>query len=183
MTPGQAGRVLLAVLLLPAMVAGVVPWLLAARDPWARRGLPAVGSAIGVVGLSLLAGCVRHFWISGRGTLAPWDPPRRLVATGAYRFTRNPMYVAVLVIVGGWAVAAGSPLLAGYLLVLVVGFHLRVVLHEEPWLARQFGTDWHDYASRVPRWLPRRHPAPAPATEPGGAPGLAGHGGSNDRDS
>jgi len=62
-------------------------------------------------GLVVLLWCVRDFYVSGRGTLAPWNPPKRLVVVGLYRFTRNPMYIGVLMVVGGWAVRAGSPVL------------------------------------------------------------------------
>jgi protein-S-isoprenylcysteine O-methyltransferase Ste14 len=84
---------------------------------------------------------VRDFFVAGRGTLAPWDPPRHLVVVGLYRFVRNPMYVSVLTVVVGWWLATGSRLLAGYAVVLAIGFHLRVLYHEEPWLRRQFGEE------------------------------------------
>jgi protein-S-isoprenylcysteine O-methyltransferase Ste14 len=67
----------------------------------------------------VLLWCVRDFYVSGRGTLAPWDPPKHLVVVGLYRFTRNPMYIGVLMVVGGWGLRAGSPVLGMYLVVLV----------------------------------------------------------------
>jgi protein-S-isoprenylcysteine O-methyltransferase Ste14 len=91
----------------------------------------------------------------GKGTLAPWSPPRRLVVVGLYRVVRNPMYVAVFTRVLGWGLSFTSAPLALYALVLAIAFHLRVVLHEEPWLRQQFGADWITYAAAVPRWLPR----------------------------
>ena len=100
---------------------------------------------------------MRDFFVSGRGTLAPWDPPAQLVIAGLYRYVRNPMYLAVLLIVAGWSLLYGSLSLAGYALVLVVGFHLRVILHEEPWLRKNFGPEWVSYSAAVPRWLPRLH--------------------------
>ena len=60
----------------------------------------------------MLLWCVRDFYVSGRGTLAPLDPPKRVVIVGLYRFVRNPMYVAVLTILVGWALLYGSWLLA-----------------------------------------------------------------------
>ena len=89
----------------------------------------------------------------GRGTLAPWDPPRALVVRGLYRYSRNPMYVGVLSIVSGWALGFQSIGLAIYTIGLVGAFHLRVVMSEEPFLARTHGTEWEQYAARVPRWL------------------------------
>jgi protein-S-isoprenylcysteine O-methyltransferase Ste14 len=97
--------------------------------------------------------CVRDFYVSGRGTLAPWDPPRRVVAVGLYRYSRNPMYVGVTLMLLGWATAFAVPGLFVYAAVVAVGFHLRVVLGEEPWLARTHGAEWDEYARRVPRWL------------------------------
>lgn len=108
------------------------------------------------VGGILLLWCVRDFFVSGKGTLAPWDPPKRLVIVGLYRHVRNPMYLAVLAIVAGWTLLYASTAMATYLVFLAVAFHLRVILHEEPWLQRQFGDEWEAYAGSVSRWLPRR---------------------------
>jgi protein-S-isoprenylcysteine O-methyltransferase Ste14 len=142
----------LAFLALPGIVAFAVPLSLALSS---RPDLSA--GAAGFIplgaGVALLMACVREFYVAGRGTLAPWTPPRDLVVTGPYRFSRNPMYVAVLLILIGWAVAFRSWLLAGYALAVGIGFHLRVVFGEEPWLARTFGDQWARYRARVPRWL------------------------------
>lgn len=108
--------------------------------------------AIGVV---MLLWCVRDFYVSGRGTLAPWDPPKRLVIVGLYRFTRNPMYAGILLLLTGWSLFAASSLLAGYAVMLAIAFHLRVLLYEEPRLKMQFSEEWAAYAATVPRWLPR----------------------------
>jgi len=106
------------------------------------------------IGFMMLLWCVRDFYATGRGTLAPWDAPKRLVIVGLYRFTRNPMYVGILLLLGGWSLLVASPLLAGYTVILVIAFHLRVVLYEEPRLRKQFGEDWAGYAAAVPRWSP-----------------------------
>jgi protein-S-isoprenylcysteine O-methyltransferase Ste14 len=63
------------------------------------------------------------------------------------------MYVAVLTILAGWAWTYGSFGLWIYFAIVAVAFHLRVILSEEPWLARTFGGEWLEYRSRVPRWL------------------------------
>ena len=65
------------------------------------------------------------------------------------------MYLAVLTVVAGWSLFAGSRLLAWYAGALAIGFHLRVLLYEEPWLEKQFGTEWTAYSASVPRWFPR----------------------------
>ena len=149
-------RALIAFLALPGVAAFAVPLLLlrppAPRAPFAPFGIALVG-----LGLLILVWCVRDFYVLGRGTLAPWSPPQRLVVRGLYRFSRNPMYVGVLAIVGGWAIGFGSWPLAAYAAALTVAFHLRVVLGEEPWLARTHWAAWTAYVSAVPRWLWRRH--------------------------
>jgi len=147
-------RAVLAFLALPAVVGGLIPWLLLESDRWRMPGvLP--GWPILFFGACVLLWCVRDFYKIGQGTLAPWDPPRKLVVLGLYRFVRNPMYIGVLSWVAGWSMIAGSPVLAIYTLVLAVAFHLRVILYEEPTLARQFGNDWTQYRATVHRWIPR----------------------------
>jgi protein-S-isoprenylcysteine O-methyltransferase Ste14 len=148
-------RALFAFLALPVVVGGLFPWLLSGVDPWRGQGT-VLGWPILFLGVSVLLWCVRDFYVIGQGTLAPWDPPRKLVVVGLYRFMRNPMYVGVLGCVAGWCLIAGSPLLAAYAAALAIAFHLRVILYEEPALARQFGNDWAQYSAAVNRWLPGR---------------------------
>lgn len=145
-------KALLAFLALPGMVAFAVPiaWLLASAHTQLVQPLGLIPL---VAGCSALLWCVRDFYLRGKGTLAPWSPPAHLVVVGLYRYTRNPMYVAVTLILLGWAVSFGLAGLYAYAIVVAVAFHLRVVLGEEPWLARTHGTDWDEYARRVPRWF------------------------------
>lgn len=150
-------RALLAFLILPGFAAFVLPPLLANADPW-RAEVLWPGGIVMLLGLVLLLWCVRDFSVSGRGTLAPWDPPKNLVVVGLYRHVRNPMYLGVLTLVAGWAVLLASPVLALYTVVLATGFHLRVIVHEEPWLNSQFGNAWARYHDNVGRWLPRLRP-------------------------
>lgn len=145
-------RALIAFLAMPGMVAFAVPaaWL------W-YTGRTQLGEPLGLLllatGVAALLWCVRDFYVSGKGTLAPWAPPQNLVVVGLYRFSRNPMYVAVALVLLGWALSFGSTGLLLYALAVVAAFHLRVVLGEEPWLARTHGEQWTQYASRVPRWF------------------------------
>lgn len=150
-------RALLAFLALPGTVAFVVPLLIAATDP-ARRPIFAPGAVLVLAGGVLLLWCVRDFAVAGRGTLAPWDPPRRLVAVGPFRHVRNPMYLGVLALLAGWATLFGSWRLVAYAIVVAGAFHVRVVRHEEPWLAARFGAGWERYRAHVPRWCPRLRP-------------------------
>ena len=145
-------RALLAFVVLPGIVAVAAPLLLA--RPWAREEpfwLPAVLPL--AAGLALLLWCVREFYVSGRGTLAPWQPPVRLVTSGPYRLSRNPMYLAVLLMLAGWAIGFRSGALLGYAAIVTVAFVVRVIAGEEPALARTHREEWRRYVARTPRWL------------------------------
>jgi|SRR5262245_57159323 len=146
-------RALLAFLALPGIVAIAIPAWMAAGILRAGGRFHAVGLLPLGLGLALLLWCVRDFYVAGRGTLAPWSPPKHLVTVGLYRYSRNPMYVAVATMLFGWALAFTSPALAIYGVLVCIAFHLRVVYGEEPWLARTHGEAWNEYRARVPRWL------------------------------
>ena len=105
------------------------------------------------LGVALLLWTVRDFYVAGRGTLAPWAPPEELVVVGLYRISRNPMYIAVILVLAAWAIGFHSRSLAVYAAVVAVAFHLRVVLGEEPWLARTHHEKWSRYKAQVPRWI------------------------------
>jgi protein-S-isoprenylcysteine O-methyltransferase Ste14 len=145
-------RAILAFLALPGVIAFAVPLLLfrTDRQPFSWWSLLAL-----VPGMVLLLWCVREFYVAGRGTLAPWSPPRQLVTSGPYRYSRNPMYVAVALILLGWAIGFRSWSLTLYGLAVTVAFQLRIVLGEEPWLERSHGDAWRHYRSSTPRWLGR----------------------------
>jgi protein-S-isoprenylcysteine O-methyltransferase Ste14 len=148
-------RALFAFLVLPGVFAGLIPAWIVLSDSRRGNGSP-IGMLPMAVGGLLLLWCVRDFYVAGKGTLAPWDPPKRLVVVGLYRFVRNPMYVSILILLVGWTIATGSPSLAVYTVILAIAFHLRVILHEEPRLTKLFGPDWTAYKTSVPRWFPRR---------------------------
>jgi len=146
-------RALFAFLALPAVVGGLLPWLLLGNDGWRTRGT-ALGWPVVLFGACVLLGCVRDFYAIGKGTLAPWDPPKKLVVAGFYRFVRNPMYVGVLAWLAGWSLVTGRRRLAVYTGIVALAFHLRVILYEEPALAREFKNEWTQYRRSVNRWLP-----------------------------
>jgi protein-S-isoprenylcysteine O-methyltransferase Ste14 len=113
------------------------------------------GAAITLAGAALAVWCVVTFAVAGRGTPAPFDPPRRLVVSGPYRFVRNPMYIgAGLALVGASVFYRSSALLA-YTALFAIVTHLFVTLYEEPTLARLFGPAYDEYRARARRWLPR----------------------------
>ena len=147
-------RALLAFLIVPVVVAGIVPFTIALCDPF-----KSTGSLAGILplatGLAILLWCVRDFYVAGKGTLAPWDPPKKLVTVGLYRLVRNPMYVGVILILLGWAIVTGSPIVSGFTLLMSSAFYFRVKMHEEPWAERTFAAEWQNYKDNVPRWLPQ----------------------------
>ena len=150
-------RALLAFLVLPGVAAFIVPPIFASFDPW-RTGVFWPGALVMLPGMVLLLWCVQDFYVSGKGTLAPWDPPKKLVVVGLYRHMRNPMYVGVLTLVVGWSLLLLSPILIFCAAILAFDFHIRVLKHEEPWLKSQFGSEWQQYSSEVSRWFPRLPP-------------------------
>src|SRR6266699_2025257 len=142
----------------PGTVAVLIPyWLISsrgasfsARQPLRYAGLPLV--AIGAAGLLW---CIWDFFAAGRGTISPIDPPRHLVVRGLYRYVRNPMYVAVVMILLGEAIFFWSmPVLieAGIFIVLA---NLFVIFYEERVLGKQFGKSYDEYRQAVGRWIPR----------------------------
>ncbi|OGO34780.1 MAG: hypothetical protein A2Z03_07020 [Chloroflexi bacterium RBG_16_56_8] len=103
----------------------------------------------------ILFWCFWDFLVKGRGTPAPIDPPKELVATGFYRYVRNPMYVGVLLILAGHFLWFGYWNLIIYTAFAFLATHLFVVLYEEPNLRKRFGRAYEDYLNSVPRWMPR----------------------------
>ena len=107
-----------------------------------------------LAGLSMIVACFTDFVRRGRGTPAPYDPPRQLVTSGLYRYVRNPQYVGVVLVVVGEALLSGAAVLFGYAAFLAVGYHLVVRYYEEPTLSRRFGEAYARYREAAPRWLP-----------------------------
>jgi protein-S-isoprenylcysteine O-methyltransferase Ste14 len=113
------------------------------------------GMLLGVSGAALALACILTFVFVGRGTPAPFDPPRRLVTKGPYRLVRNPMYLGAGLALAGAAVAYRSIPLLGYAGAFILITHSFVVLYEEPTLRRTFDGDYEAYCRRVGRWWPK----------------------------
>jgi protein-S-isoprenylcysteine O-methyltransferase Ste14 len=107
-----------------------------------------------VLGAVLLGVCIVEFAQSGRGTLSPVDPPRRLVVRGLYRYVRNPMYLSVTTIVLGEGLLTRSWALSVYWAIWFLGANLFVMGYEEPALRRRFGASYDAYTKQVGRWFP-----------------------------
>ena len=146
-------RALLAFIAMPGVVALAAPLWIGLRKMSRDGEFQTVGLLPLLAGFVMLMWCVYEFYVSGKGTLAPWAPPRHLVTSGLYRYTRNPMYVAVVLMLLGWTLCFWSTTLATYTASVFALFHFRIVFGEEPWLARTHGKPWEEYQARVPRWL------------------------------
>lgn len=123
--------------------------------------------ALGWLGVGLLsAGLVLHGWsnvVLARHDPAP-DQAATLAATGPFRFTRNPIYLAGFTLLAGIGLLYGTWQVDDLILpvVLFLYFHLAVVYVEEPGLRGRFGASYDAYCGRVPRWLPRWSPTRRP---------------------
>lgn len=151
-------RTLLFVFLIPGTVMGLVPFALNVSNWGPSINIPGVrlfGFPLMLVGLLIIIWCFVDFVRRGRGTPAPYDPPRRLVVSGLYKCVRNPQYIGVILVVLGEAICAGNMLLFGYALFLTVAYDLFVRLYEEPTLRRMFGGEYVRYCAEVSRWMPR----------------------------
>jgi protein-S-isoprenylcysteine O-methyltransferase Ste14 len=167
-------RHLLSIALLPFLVVVVVPWALLGDPAEARPTDPSLvrlrvfaGVAVFAWGFAFFIWCVGLFARIGRGTLAPWDPTRRLVVAGPYRYVRNPMISAVALMLLGQAAFWGSRAVGLWAASFLAINHLYFVLSEEPGLERRFGLEYRRYKADVPRWIPRLRPWPGPGS--GGA--------------
>ena len=146
----------------PGTIAVYIPWTICR---W-RFASPLLGffpfRIIGVLmitaGLPVLLDSFVRFAIKGMGTPAPVAPPQHLVMTGLYRHVRNPMYVAVSLLIFGQGLLFGSVRLLEFGVVVWLAFFAFVVFYEEPALRRKFGKDYEKFCARVPRWIPRLKP-------------------------
>jgi protein-S-isoprenylcysteine O-methyltransferase Ste14 len=143
------------ILLVPTVVAGLVPWRIAAGG---GRGLmnplfKPVALPLWFSGASILLWTIWDFTFKGRGTPAPVDPPEELVVEGLYRYSRNPMYLGVLAALLGHVLWQQTARMLAYAVYIGASFHAFVILYEEPNLEKRFGAAYQRYRQSVPRWL------------------------------
>jgi protein-S-isoprenylcysteine O-methyltransferase Ste14 len=150
----------------PVTVTVIVPLWLARRNgivlapgrSAAELFLQVAGLLVLATGMLLFASSLRRFASDGCGTLAPWDPPRRLVVRGPYRFVRNPMISGVLFVLVGEAFMLVSRAHAIWALTFLAVNLVYIPLLEEPGLERRFGEAYREYCRHVPRLFPRVRP-------------------------
>lgn len=92
---------------------------------------------------------------SARTTLDPMNPSKAslLVKEGIFNFSRNPMYLGILLILTGWAVYLGSVLSAGVVILFAVIMTRGQIKREEEALSAKFGEEYTAYMQKVRRWI------------------------------
>jgi protein-S-isoprenylcysteine O-methyltransferase Ste14 len=163
-------RNLIFTVLVPGTVAGFVPYRLLVSSGRFHRvefGLQWLGLIPILLGALLYLWCIWNFATIGRGTPAPIDPPKTLVVSGPFKYSRNPFYIAVLAVILGQSWFFTSRRVFLYALAVWGAFHLFVLLYEEPTLSVLFGPSFERYRATVPRWFPlksRPRLTPTPRT-------------------
>ena len=159
-------RHILAIAVLPFTVTVLVPVWIARRyavsfglgSSAAAIALQLVGCALLAVGFLLFLASLKRFATEGKGTLAPWDPPRELVLRGPYRFVRNPMISGVIFFLFGEALVLLSWPHGVWAAIFLTANLIFIPLVEEPQLERRFGEPYREYRKHVRRFLPRLRP-------------------------
>ena len=152
-----AARVLTFTVLVPCSVLAWMPYYWIAGPArvgahWPPAGGDLAALALVALGAAVYVTCAWRFATDGNGTPAPWDPPRRLVTGGLYRWVRNPMYVGIPIALIGEAWWLQSRAKLVYAAGALIAFHLRVVIYEEPTLRRLFSGEFDAYCAKVRRW-------------------------------
>lgn len=142
----------------PGTLTTLVPYLLLSSRlelfPMTLSSFRFTGLIPIVLGALLYLRCAWDFTFTGKGTPAPFDPPKKMVMRGFYRYVRNPMYVALLLVLTGEAILFESASILICAAVLFSVFHLWVVFYEEPTLRQKFGDSYETYCMKVSRWIP-----------------------------
>lgn len=161
----MALRQLLSIVILPFTVTVLIPrWLM--REPIAAAlgsvtGSPSgaalsfLGAVVILTGIPLFAWSLSRFAKDGKGTLAPWDPPRKFVVSGPYRYVRNPMISGVVLILFGEAALFQQASLLWWALIFLAANCIQIPLMEEPMLRARFGEPYSEYCRHVRRLVPR----------------------------
>jgi protein-S-isoprenylcysteine O-methyltransferase Ste14 len=145
------------VLLVPVLLLAVLPaWIMATVPaPLSFGAFRWLAIPLWILGAAVMLWCAYDFTFKGRGTPAPFDPPKELVVSGPYRFVRNPMYTSGIVFLLGHVFWSPSLPLAAAPSTFLLAAHLFVTLYEEPTLRKKFGAAYEQYCRDVPRWIPR----------------------------
>jgi protein-S-isoprenylcysteine O-methyltransferase Ste14 len=158
-------RLIIFTFLIPGTVAGYIPHQLINSVPesWDKPTLKWGGLIVIIIGVIIYLICAVSFVIKGLGTPMIWfgkplkvlvgEEPKKLVASGIYKYSRNPMYAGVLLTVLGQALFFQRLILVHYFIFLFIFFHLVVIMIEEPHLRKKFGKEYEEYRKKVRRWF------------------------------
>ena len=150
------------ILILPANVLIFIPalvlYLAGYRWTLNHPALLALGGVLLILGLLLAGWTMRLFAVKGKGTAAPWNPPKNLVVSGPYRHVRNPMITSVLTMLLAEALLLNTWWCFGLFALFTLGNMIYFPLFEEKDLEKRFGASYLEYKHHVPRWIPRLMP-------------------------
>jgi protein-S-isoprenylcysteine O-methyltransferase Ste14 len=161
-------RVILSILALPFVVLAVIPGAIIFLET-NTLGFGPLQPKQNLIGILvsvflLLLGAIIFIWTNGlfvkqgRGTLAPWDPPRKFIAEGPYRHVRNPMIIGVWLVLAAEAIFFQSAGITFWALFFMLANVIYYPLKEEKDLIKRFGDDYWEYRRNVPAWIPRLTP-------------------------
>jgi protein-S-isoprenylcysteine O-methyltransferase Ste14 len=175
------GRALLQVVLFSGLVNFALPaialantssnWTPLFARPWWQFGVLAQMLAIpGILGLS----AVYEFATRGRGTPLPYDPPERIVTSGAYGYVANPMQMSATLLLVLWAAALHSAWIAAAAVMAHIYSAGIAAFDERDSMRQRFGDEWVAYRKHVRNWIPRWRPwHPSPLMTSGNTRGIA----------
>ena len=158
-----------AVLALPFMVSCVIPGMILYFSAFKLSGPGDWQTYIALLllagGIFLAAWTIALFKNIGQGTLAPWDPPVKIVVTGPYRYVRNPMLSGIFLILLSESIYFQSAGILVWLTIFTVINMIYLPLAEEPGLRKRFCSEYEEYCRNVPRYIPRLTPWKCGKTE------------------
>jgi protein-S-isoprenylcysteine O-methyltransferase Ste14 len=148
---------ILSILIVPLITFFIIPYLFVANKlaAWPQQ----IGVLEVIAGILILFGLVLFTWVIyahaqyGKGTPAPFNPPKKFVASGAYRYSRNPMYVGAITLLVGEALLLKAPWMLLFTACMFLLFLLYVKYEEEPRLIQRYGPSYQEYMKKVPRWF------------------------------
>lgn len=151
-------RNLFFIIIHPGLVVGLIPYWIVEHKLNENFSYPFqwfqfLGPLLFLIELTIMLNCIFNFAVEGRGTLSPADPTKKLVISGLYRFSGNPMYLGVIIILLGETIFFQSILLLWYMIFIFLVFNLFILLIEEPRLSKDFGKEHQKYRVRVRMWL------------------------------
>jgi protein-S-isoprenylcysteine O-methyltransferase Ste14 len=136
-----------------ALVAGYAIRLFAGgRLPLPRAFAEGLGGLLIIVALGLLMAAIRIF-VENAQPLAPATPAKGLFLKGPYKFTRNPIYLAMMIFGAGLGIATSNIWIIITTAIAGVIINFLVIEPEEKYLARKFGAEYAEYKTRVRRWI------------------------------